>query len=336
VAPKKKLSGSDAKLARLHALSGEPVTQATILELRGYLADASSILVTEAAKVIKDQGGSALAPDLVAAFNRFMIDPEESDKQCRAKIEIVDALNRIEYPEPDVFLRGLTHRQNARFPDPSQDAGGTLRAYCAFGLVRIGHPGVVLLLTDLLLDTDDTARAGAARALGGTGSSSAVPLLRYKVRTGDRREDVIGECFTSLLTLSFDESLPFVAHSLNDSLSTLQETAVFSLAETRRPEALAILKDYWPKAPADIRELLHIALAMFRLPAANEFLVSLITAKDASACAALLALAIYRENPKIRASIAAAVEANGTKAVRDLFQKKFTEETRTHADDGTG
>jgi hypothetical protein len=72
------------------------------------------------------------------------------------------------------------------------------------------------------------------------------------------------------------------------------------------------------------------------LPAANEFLVSLITAKDASACAALLALAIYRENPKIRASIAAAVEANGTKAVRDLFQKKFTEETRTHADDGTG
>jgi HEAT repeat protein len=202
-----------------------------------------------------------------------------------------------------------------------------LRAYCAFGLVRIGHPGVVLLLTDLLLDSDDTARAGAARALGGTGSASAVPLLRFKVRSGDRREYVIGECFTSLLTLSFDESLPFVAQYLNDSLSTLQETAVFALAETRRPEALAVLKDYWPKAPTDVRELLPVAVAMFRLPAANEFLISLITAKDASACTALSALAIYRENPKIRASIAAAVEANGTKAVKELFGKKFPEET---------
>jgi HEAT repeat protein len=186
---------------------------------------------------------------------------------------------------------------------------------------------VVLLLTDLLLDSDDTARAGAARALGGTGSASAVPLLRYKVRTGDRRDEVIGECFASLLTLSFDESLPFVAQYLNDSLSTLQETAVFALAETRRPEALAVLKDYWPQAPADVRELLPVAVAMFRLPAANEFLIGLITAKDASACAALSALAIYRENPKVRASIAAAVETNGTKAVRELFGTKFPEVT---------
>ena len=280
-----------------------------------------------AAKAIRHEGGSALARDLVAAFDRFMIDPEESDKQCRAKIEIVDALNRIEYAEPDVFLRGSTHRQDARFGQPGQDAAGTLRAYCAFGLVRIGHPGVVLLLADLLLDSDDAARAGAARALGGTGSASAVPLLRYKVQTGDRRDEVIGECFASLLTLSFDESSPFVAQYLNDSLSTLQETAVFALAEMCRPEVLAVLKDYWPQAPADVRELLPVAVAMFRLPAANEFLIGMITAKDASACAALSALAIYRENPKVRASIAAAVEANGTKAVRELFGKKFPEES---------
>jgi HEAT repeat protein len=327
VARSKKPSGTDAKLARLSALRDEPVAASTALELRRYLADASSLIVAEAAKAIKDQNVSALAGDLVAAFDRFMIEPEESDNQCRAKIEIADALNRLEYADPDVFLRGLTHRQDARFGQPGQDAAGTLRAYCAFGLVRIGHPGVVLLLTDLLVDSDDTARAGAARALGGTGSSSAVPLLRYKVRTGDRRDDVIGECFASLLTLSFEESLPFVAQYLNDSLSTLQETAVFALAETRRPEALAVLKDYWPKAPAEVRELLPVALAMFRLPAANEFLVGLIAAKDASTCAALSALAIYRENPKIRASIAAAVEANGTKAVRELFQKKFPEES---------
>src|SRR5262245_43593506 len=159
----------------------------------------------------------------------MMIDPEESDKQCRAKIEIVTALNRLEYAEPDVFLRGLTHRQNPRFGEPGQDAAGALRALCAIGLARIAHPGVVLLLTELLRDSDDTARAGAARALGGTGALAAVPLLRYKVLTGDGLADVIGECFASLLALSFEESLPFVARYVQQK-SALQGAALFALA----------------------------------------------------------------------------------------------------------
>jgi HEAT repeat protein len=330
----KKLRGSDAKLARLHAIRNEPVTSESTLELRRYLADASSFIVAEAAKVLKDQPVAELVGDLVAAFDRLMIDPDERDKQCLAKIEIVAALNRIDYPEPDVFLRGLSHRQNPRFGAPGQDAAGALRAFCAFGLARINHPGVVLLLTELLLDSDNTARAGAARALGGTGSLAAIPLLRYKVRTGDRLTDVIGECFASLLTLSFGESLPFVAGHLRASESTLQETAMFALAETRRPEALVVLTDYWPTAPAAIRESLLIALALFRLQAGNDFLIGLIAGKDASAGAALSALAIHRHNPKLTASIAAAVEANGAKSVREKFGKIFTAESEAKMENG--
>jgi HEAT repeat protein len=327
MAREKKPRGSDAKLARLYAMRNQPVAAETTLELRRYLADASSLIVAEAARITKDQAVPELVGDLVAAFDRLMIDPEESDNQCRAKIEIVDALNRLEYPEPNVFLRGLTHRQNPRFGEPGQDAAGTLRAFCAFGLARIDHPGVVLLLTELLLDSDNTARAGAARALGGTGSLAAVPLLRYKVRTGDRVVEVIGECFGSLLRLSFEESLPFVARYLQAQESALQGTAVFALAETRRPEAFAVLRDYWPQAPADLRESLLAALAMFRQPAANDFLIGLIAGKDPSARAALSALAVHRHNPKITASIAAAVEANGAESVREWFRKKFPAES---------
>ena len=328
MAAEKKLRGSDAKLARLHALRNEPVSSETTWELRRFLADASSFIVAEAAKVLKEQPVAELVGDLVAAFDRLMIDADERDKQCLAKIEIVAALNRIEYAAADVFLRGLGHRQNPRFGSPpGQDAAGALRAFCALGLARINHPGVVLLLTELLLDTDDTARAGAARALGGTGSLAAVPLLRYKVRTGDRLSDVIGECFASLLTLSFADSLPFVAGYLRGAESSLQETAAFALAETRRPEALTVLADYWPVASADLRESLLIALAMFRLPAGNEFLIGLIAGKDANAGAALSALAIHRHNPKITAGIAAAVEANGAKSVREKFRKIFAAES---------
>lgn len=323
MAKQKKPSASDAKLARLRALENEPATAEVTAELRRYLADTSSFIVAETAKVITDQTASGLAGDLAAAFDRLMIDPEETGKQCRAKIEIVDALNRLDYAEPEVFLSGLTHVQDSRFGEPGQDAAGKLRAYCAFGLVRIGHPGVALLLTELLLDSDNTARAGATRALGGTGSHAAVPLLHYKVREGDGNVDVIGECFASLLTLSFEESLPFVGKYLQSLDSIMQETAMFALAETRRPEALTVLRAFWPDAPRNVREAMLIGLAMFRLPAANEFLIGLVADKNASACGALSALAFYRENPKIRASIAAAVEANGTRPVLELFRKKF-------------
>jgi HEAT repeat protein len=325
----KKARGFDAKLAGLHALRNQPLTAETTLELRGYLADPSNLIVAEAAKILTDPSAIGLADDLAAAFERLMIEPEENDSQCRAKIEIVAALNRLEYAEPNTFLRGLTHHQDPRQSEPGQgpqDAAGGLRAFCALGLARINHPGVVLLLTVALLDTDDTARAGAARALGATGSQTAVPLLRYKVLTGDRLVDVIGECFASLLSLSFAESLPFVAQYLRAPQSTLQEAAMFALAETRRPEALAILTDYWPGAPDDVQDSLLVALAIFRLPAANDFLINLIAGKHAMARSALSALAIHRDNPKLAASIAAAVQANGSPAVREWFNKKFRAE----------
>jgi HEAT repeat protein len=334
MAREKKPRGSDAKLAWLHAMRNQPRTSETTLELRRCLADGSSLIVAEAARIIRDQAVPEMAADLVAAFDRFMIDPEESDKQCRAKIEIVDALNRLEYAESDVFMRGVTHRQNPRFGEPDQDAAGALRAYCAFGLARIGHPGVVLLLTELLLDSDNTARAGAARALGATGSLAAVPLLRYKVRSGDRLVDVIGECFTSLLSLSVEESLPFVAEYLQARDSDLQGTAVFALGETRRPEAFSVLRDYWPGAPADLRESLLVALAMFRMPAATHLLIGLIASKDPSARASLSALAIHRDNPTITASIAAAVQANGAESVREWFRKKFPVESEAKVKKG--
>lgn len=62
------------------------------------------------------------------------------------------------------------------------------------------------------------------------------------------------------------------------------------------------------------------------MPVANDFLIGLIAGKNPSARAALSALAIHRDNPKITASIAAAVEANGSESVRDWFRKKFPAE----------
>lgn len=320
-----KARGTEAKLARLRALRTAPVTAESVAELSRALDDASNLIVAEAAAVAGVNQVRDLAAQLVAAFERLLIDPEERDKQCRGKIAIVEALNQLEFAESEVFLRGIVHVQDPVWGQRGQDAAGLLRAVSALGLARLNHPDRLLYLTDLLLDADKTARAGAARALGNSGSLAAVPLLRYKVQIGDPEAQVIGECLEALLTLTPAQSLPFVAGCLHNPDQAIQEAAVFALAESRRPEALAALVEFWPRVPPDLLESVLLAISMVRLPAALDFLIGLIARKDAHAHAraAVTALAIHRHAPKIKESVAAAVAANGTAELEAWFRKKF-------------
>jgi HEAT repeat protein len=319
-----KARGTEAKLARLRALRTAPQTAELEQELSNALADASNLVVAEAAAVIGMNQVRTLAPQLVAAFDRLMIDPEERDKQCRGKIAIAEALNQLEFAESEVFLRGIAHRQDPVWDsDPKEDAAGLLRASCALGLARLNHPDRLLYLTDLLLDTDKTARAGAARALGNSGSLAAVPLLRYKAQNGDRDPQVIGECLQALLTLTPAQSLPFVTGFLHNPDPAVQEAAVFALSESRRPEALTALLEFWPHVHRDLLESLLLAISMFRLPAALDFLTGLITRKDPNARAAVTALAIHRHAPKIKETVA--VAAHGAPEIEAWFRKKFAD-----------
>src|SRR5262245_17374001 len=132
-----KTRGVEAKLARLSELRKEPLSPPLVAELRRALGDASNLVAAEAAEIAGALGLSELAGDLVAAFERFMVEPEESDKRCRAKIAIVEALNKIEYDRDDVFLRGIHHVQMEPVWGKSEDSAGHLRGASAFGLVRV-------------------------------------------------------------------------------------------------------------------------------------------------------------------------------------------------------
>jgi HEAT repeat protein len=320
-----KARGVEAKLLRLRSLRNQQVAAAAVEELRAALGDVSNLVVAEAAAVIGDSAVQELAQDLVAAFERLMIEPEQSDKQCRGKIALVEALNKLEYAGPEVFLRGIAHVQEPRWGDPDQDTAGPLRAHCAFGLARINPPNLLLLLTDLLLDRDKAARAGAIRALGSSGSLAAIPLLRFKAQLGDKEAEVTGECFEALLELAPTQSLPFVGRFLHSGSAAVQEAAVFALAESRRPEAFTMLQDFWPRAPQDLGEAVLLAIAMLRIPAALDFLIALVAGKDPHSRAALSALAIHRHYDKTKERVAAAVKVNGEPGVQQWFLKKFPE-----------
>ena len=123
------------------------------------------------------------------------------------------------------------------------------------------------------------------------------------------------------------ESIPFVAQFLNSSDDEVAEGAALALSESRRPEALEILKKHWPKARRGaIQNVLLLAIAITRLPAAVDFLMEVLAEKnEATAAAALTALAIHKHNPAIRERISAVIEKKGVAELRQRFAKEFPE-----------
>ena len=320
-----KARGVEARLDRLRRLRTEVLGPEQRAELRQALLDKSNLVAAEAAEIAGARMATDLAPDLVAAFGRFMSDPEETDKRCAAKIAIVEALNKLEYDRADVYLTGIRHVQMEPRWGGSDDTAAPLRVNAAFGLVRINYPDVVLMLADLLADSENTARAGAAQALGASGSRAAIPLLRFKAKLGDDDPAVIAECLTALMTAAPEESLPFVAGFLDDASEAIQEGAAFALAESRRADALEILKKHWPEARhSSLREALLLAISMTRLPAALDFLLEIISEGDqAAALAAVSALAIHRHNEAVKERIVSAIGKKKDPALLDRFKKKF-------------
>lgn len=322
-----KARGLEMKLARLRAIRQEDATPEHHAELRSLLADKSNFAVAEAAEIAGERQLITLAPDLVAAFQRFLIDPAETDKLCRAKLTIIEALNKLEYDDDEIFLTGFRHVQLEAAWGKPEDTAGPLRGASAFGLVRIHYRGVAFLLAELLADPEKVARQNAAQALGALGSEAAIVLLRFKAQAGDKEPEVIGDCLTALMTAEPKESLAFVGEFLKSRGEGIAEGAALAIAESRTLEALEILKGHWPAARnRPLQNVLLLAISITRQSAAIDFLLEILGSKDEGAVsAALSALAIYKHNPSVRERIEAIVKHQRHRALREGFVRTFSE-----------
>jgi HEAT repeat protein len=315
---------SEAKLARLHQLRGEPPSPHLLEELRRNLRDPSNLVVAEAAEIAGKARLADLAPDLVEAFERFLDNPVKKDKLCRAKIAVVEALNQLDFTDEAFYLRGLPYVQPEPVWGGTQDTAVPVRVGCAFGLVRNRHRGVLALLVDLLADPEKGARAGAVQALAYSGTEAAALLLRLKARLGDPEPEVISECFTGLLQLVPEQAVAFVPEFLTDPDEAIQEAALLALGGSRRPEAFEALKGFAETHSGDLHEVACVALALLRLPAATEFLLARVAdPSEAVATAAVSALAVHRYDERVRQRVAAAVASSGHVSLRALFEKRF-------------
>ena len=312
-------------LAALNRLRDDPTSDVALAQLRQVLKGKSSHATAKAAQIAGEFEIGALAPDLAAAFEQFMVNPVKSDPNCRAKAAIADALYRIGDEAETVFLRGIRHRQMEPVYGGRVDTAIDLRAACGLGLARMNHPEVLVELADLLADPESRVRAVAAQAVAYHGGDQGVPLLRLKVLSGDDDATVISECLAALLRLAPASSLPFAARLLDAPEAAISEAAALALGGSRLPEAFDVLRQWWERiGDVALRRTALLAIAMLRRDRALDFLMTLI--KDANgptAREAIAALAVYRHDDAVRQRVEACVTQRKDVDLGKAFAEAF-------------
>ena len=218
----------DKKIEELEALRSCPSSASTTDQLRKALRDRNNFLVSKAAAPAGELGLRDLIPDLESAFDWFLVNAAKSDPQCWAKNAIARALKALEHDDPSVFIRGCKHVQLEAIWGGRADSAATLRATCALALAACSLDRAKILqhLVDLLVDPETPVRVDAARAIAQLPGWDSALLLRLKALAGDKEPEVSGQCFTCLLDISPNDSLPLVARFLDDATVDLRDIAV--------------------------------------------------------------------------------------------------------------
>ena len=301
-------SRAQVALDALNAL--EPVAPRTdqLAVLLKALNDKHFLVVARAATLAGDRLLHELSGDLIYAYARFLKDPVKRDPGCKAKQAIARALVTLECQDLEFFRAGILYRQLEPAWGRPTDTATDLRCSCGMGLAAAGPLRAVAELTALLNDPEAVVRSGAARAISCGNPHEAEAVLRFKVQIGDAEADVIGECFSALLIIEPDHSLPFVAEYLRHADDALREFAALALGESRLPQALTLLRDAWDEAVgSETRGALIRATALHRSEAAFEWLLEIIaTGSSKHAQAAVAALAVYERNSRLIEQIEAA------------------------------
>ncbi len=315
----------DDKLAAIRKLRGQALTTEQKAELRKRIGDRSNLVVAAAAAIAGENILVELAKDLEAAFDRFLVNPLKDDKLCRAKIAVVQALDKMEHQEPDVFQKAASHVQLEPVWGGSEDSAAPLRAAAIIALARIEGSRSLPRLVDAMTDPAKDVRIASAVALGAIGTEAAGLLLRLKARIGDRDPEVLSECLAGLLVVNPKENLPFVSEFLEPGDAARCEAAALALGKSRLPEALDPLKACWPRSfSSEVRQQVLLAIAMLRLPLAIDYLIELVASEsEPNAIAALSALRIHNYDSRLRERIAKLLHEKGSRTLQARFDQDF-------------
>jgi HEAT repeat protein len=309
---------------RLEALRNHPDLE----QLRKALKDRNNYVVARAAAIAAELRFEQVIPDLLTTYDRLFIDAPKTDPHCLAKTAIATALRDLGHTGTPAYLRGITHVQLEPAWGGRADTAAGLRGACALALTDCPLDDVEILtyLTDTLADPDKMVRVDAARAIEQLNRPEGALLLRLKVLVGDPDPDVMGQCFSSMLSLGPYGVVAFISRFLKSASEDVQLEAASALAQCRDPEAIDVLREYWrdPLVSREVREALLINLGASPVPSAADFLLGVIAEEPiALACTALGALAASRFQREIRERLTEVIDERGSRELHSLFAEKF-------------
>ncbi len=292
------------------------------------LKDRANLVVAEAAKLIRENELSGFVPELLQAWQRMLVEPLKSDKGCTAKTAIVEALDGLDYDEPDFYRTGISYRQLEPVWGGTEDTGENVRGACALALARSRRMGLVEkmnVLVDLILDVDSRlSRVYGIQALANTGSEHVVPLLRFKLLSGDSEAQVVGACMVGLLQLTPQPAVALVGTFLQSADEDLVLEAAAALGECGRRDAVELLIRAWKGTrDVEVRNSLLVSIGLSREPTAISFLVSLIEEKSSDAQTLLRALApscVYQE---VRQRVRNTIIGTGNSSLEAAFRERY-------------
>ncbi|MDB5352031.1 MAG: hypothetical protein JWN86_3278 [Planctomycetota bacterium] len=315
----------DGKLATIRALRGQEPTPEQIAELRKRIGDRSNLVAAAAAAIVGESLLVELSKDLESAFDRFLVNPPKDDKLCRAKLAIIQALDKMEHQDSDVFLKAAKHVQFEPVWGGTEDSAPPLRAAALVALARAEGSSSLPILVDALADPAKDVRVAAAVALGAVGGEGAGLVLRLKVRVGDKDPDVLSECLGGLLAVDPKLNLPLVSEFLEPGNAATCEAAAMALGRSRLAESLQLLKDCLQRCHSEeLRQYVLLAIAILRRPAAIDYLIELVVSEEESiAVAALSALRIHKDDPHFRERVAKAVQERAIPKLQAAFDRDF-------------
>jgi len=303
----------EKKLESLGQLAADRTIERATLQ--PFLADKHFRVVAKASTLAGERSLPELTADLLAAYARFLDDPVKRDPNCIAKGAIARALVNLGCDDVDFYLAGIRYTQLEPVWGGSADSGIDVRCSCALGLVNTGYSRAIHELTVLLNDKEARARTGAAHAISCGNPREAEAVLRLKVLVGDAEAEVIGECFTSLLSIAPLECLLFVATYLGGENESIRDFAALALGECRNPKVVEYLRAAWESCGAlgEFPMVLIRAAALNRTEPAFDWLMAIIeTGAKRHSDAAVEALAVYERNTKLSDRVAQALARRKT------------------------
>lgn len=310
-------------LNELRSMEREEATADGIARLRKLLGHRSNHVVGRAARLATAWNATALLPEVLAAFERFLQSPVKTDPGCEAKQPLIEALFALEHSDPSVYLAGARHFQLEPSFGPPIDTAAGVRGASGHALLFTGYPDAWYTMAALANDPEPRTRRMAMESLGGTGAYHAELLLRMAVLAGDSEPDITALGLQGLMRCEPSRSLPFVQEFLSAPDPVVAEGAALAIGEARLAESFSVLRASWDSlglraSPA----LLLLPMALTRADEAFEFLLGVVRdERRPLALSALDALALFMMDPERLSAIARAVKERGEPECTTRFER---------------